>query len=191
MNSIKTVKGLLSQDFTIKAFDGIANNNKALLYQMGLDDKAITCLVKIGKSNIKLAVLAFEKAMAVKTYVDPKIIRSVLVSNSKQYEEETLINNLVTSGAGFEMIKYFIQTYTNRKHTRLRQEFGVNDAEINKNNNAVSEKLADNFFASFGHKNRTINIEDILIFSTKNNYSMNSIWRELKIFYNNTHPVTK
>jgi hypothetical protein len=80
---------------------------------MGLDDKAITCLVKIGKSNIKLAVLAFEKAMAVKTYVDPKIIRSVLVSNSKQYEEETLINNLVTSGAGFEMIKYFIQNYTN------------------------------------------------------------------------------
>ncbi|CAC9532056.1 hypothetical protein [uncultured Gammaproteobacteria bacterium] len=36
-----------------------------------------------------------------------------------------------------------------------------------------------------------MNIEDILIFSTKNNYSMNSIWRELKIFYNNTHPVTK
>jgi hypothetical protein len=110
MNSIKTIKGLLSQDFTIKAYDCITNNNKALLYQMGLDDKAITCLVKIGKSNIKLAVLAFEKAMAVKTYVDPKIIRSVLVSNSKQYEEETLINNLVTSGAGFEMIKYFIQT---------------------------------------------------------------------------------
>jgi hypothetical protein len=35
----------------------------------------------------------------VKSYVDPEIIRSVLVSNSKQYEEETLINNLVTSGA--------------------------------------------------------------------------------------------
>jgi hypothetical protein len=29
-----------------------------------------------------------------------------------------------------------------------------------KNNNAVSEKLADNFFASFGHKNREINIEE-------------------------------
>ncbi|VVH60457.1 hypothetical protein BAZOLSSOX_2794, partial [uncultured Gammaproteobacteria bacterium] len=54
MNSIKTIKGLLSQDFTIKAYDCITNNNKVLLYQMGLDDEAITCLVKIGKSNIKL-----------------------------------------------------------------------------------------------------------------------------------------
>jgi hypothetical protein len=40
--SIKTIKGLLSQDFTIKAYDYIANNNKALLYQIGLDDEAIT-----------------------------------------------------------------------------------------------------------------------------------------------------
>jgi hypothetical protein len=41
-------------------------------------------VVKNGESNIKLAVLAFEKAIAVKSYVDPEIIRSVLVSNSKQ-----------------------------------------------------------------------------------------------------------
>jgi DNA topoisomerase IB len=53
------------------------------------------------KSCTRCTVLAFEKAIAVKSYVDPEIIRSVLVSNSKQYEEETLINNLVTSGAGF------------------------------------------------------------------------------------------
>ncbi|VVH67302.1 hypothetical protein BSPLISOX_776 [uncultured Gammaproteobacteria bacterium] len=186
MDLIDTVKGLLSQDFTIKAYDCIANNDKALLYQMGLDDEAIACLVKNGESNIKLAVLAFEKAIAVKSYVDPEIIRSVLVSNSKQYEEETLINNLVTSGAGFEMIRHFIKTYTNRKHTRLRQEFRVNDSEINKKNTAVPEQLADNFFASFECENITINIKDILIFSTKNNYSMNSIWRELKNFYKNT-----
>jgi hypothetical protein len=38
MDLIDTVKGLLSQDFTIKAYDCIANNDKALLYQMGLDD---------------------------------------------------------------------------------------------------------------------------------------------------------
>jgi hypothetical protein len=35
---------------------------------------AIACLVKNGESNIKLAVLAFEKAIAVKSYVDPEII---------------------------------------------------------------------------------------------------------------------
>jgi hypothetical protein len=63
----------------IKAYDCIANNDKALLYQMGLDDEAIACLVKNGESNIKLAVLAFEKAIAVKSYVDPEIIRSVLI----------------------------------------------------------------------------------------------------------------
>ncbi len=40
MNSIKTVKGLLSQDFTIEAYDCIANNDKALLHQIGLDDEA-------------------------------------------------------------------------------------------------------------------------------------------------------
>ena len=40
MNSIKTVKGLLSQDFTIEAYDCIANNDKVLLHQIGLDDEA-------------------------------------------------------------------------------------------------------------------------------------------------------
>jgi hypothetical protein len=39
-----------------------------------LDDEAITCLVKIGKSNIKLATLAFEKAITVNTYVDPEVL---------------------------------------------------------------------------------------------------------------------
>ncbi|CAC9515167.1 hypothetical protein [uncultured Gammaproteobacteria bacterium] len=49
MNSIKTVKGLLSQDFTIKAFDCIANNNKVLLYQIGLDDEAKALIDLEGK----------------------------------------------------------------------------------------------------------------------------------------------
>jgi siroheme synthase len=36
---------------------GIANNNKALLYQMGLDDKAITCLVSHKKgANLSLTL---------------------------------------------------------------------------------------------------------------------------------------
>jgi hypothetical protein len=38
MDLIDTVKGLLSQDFTIKAYDCIANNDKALLYQMGFSE---------------------------------------------------------------------------------------------------------------------------------------------------------
>ncbi len=185
MNLIETVKGLLSQDLAIKTYECIANNDKALLYQMGLDDEAIACLNNNGETNMKLAVLAFEKAISVQTYVDPEIIRKAMVNNSKHFKEETLINNLVTSGAGYEMIRHFIKVYTNRKHTRLRQVFSVNDSDINKDKNSITEEVADNLFASFEKENRAINIQDILNFSNEKNYSMSSIWRELKIFINN------
>ncbi len=185
MNLTETISGLLGQDFAIKAYDSIASNDMSLLYQMGLDDEAIACLKKNGKNNIKLAVMAFEQAISVQTYVDPEIIRKALVNNSKHFKEEMLIKNLVTSGAGFEMIRHFIKVYTNRKHTRLRQMFSVNDSDINKDKNSITEEVADNFFASFEEKNRAINIQDILNFSNEKNYSMSSIWRELKIFINN------
>jgi len=185
MDLIETVKGLLGQDFAIKAYACIANSDKSLLYQMGLDDEAIACLKNNGESNMKLAVLAFEQAISVKTYVDPEIIRNTLVNNSKHFQEETLINNLVKSGAGFEMIRHFIKVYTNRKHTRMRQILGVDDSEINKNKNKIPEEIADKFFTCFEEENKAINIQDILNFSNKENYSMSSIWRELKIFIKN------
>jgi hypothetical protein len=39
-----------------------------------IGDEAIACLVKNGESNIKLAVLAFEKAIAVNSYVDQRLV---------------------------------------------------------------------------------------------------------------------
>ncbi|AYQ56827.1 hypothetical protein MS2017_1123 [Bathymodiolus thermophilus thioautotrophic gill symbiont] len=185
MNSLQTVKGLISQNFTIIACNCIANNDIARLYQMGLDDKAIACLSKISNKDLKLLTLAFEKALSIQTQVDSNILVSVLINHSKQYEQEILINNLITSGASFEMIRYFIKTHTNRTHTQLRQDFKVNDSEIHKSNKAIPQSTADKFFESFLVKNQSINAQDILTFSRDNNYSVNSIWRELKFFINN------
>jgi hypothetical protein len=91
--------------------------------------------------------------------------------------------------AGFEMIRYFIQTYTNRKHTRLRQEFGVNDAEINKVEKInISSILIVLFLCPNEAKKLSANFsETALLFLLISA----SLTRELKIFYNNTHPVTK
>jgi DNA topoisomerase IB len=114
----------LSADFTIKAYDYIANENTAGLYQMGLNDEAVSCLVKMENKDIRLVIMAFEQALSIQTYVDPDIIKKVLINNSKQQQEEVLANNLVRSGAGFEMIRYFIKTYTNRKHTVAPRVWG-------------------------------------------------------------------
>ena len=175
----------LSADFTIKAYDYIANENTAGLYQMGLNDEAISCLVKMENKDIRLVIMAFEQALSIQTYVDPDIIKKVLINNSKQKQEEVLANNLVRSGAGFEMIRYFIKTYTNRKHTQLRQAFAVNDLELNKNTSIVPEKTADDFFSGFLLNNQSINATDILTFAKANNYAMGSIWRALKTFISN------
>ena len=175
----------LSADFTIKAYDYIANENTAGLYQMGLNDEAISCLVKMENKDIRLAIMAFEQALSVQTYVDPDIIKKVLVTNSKQKQEEVLVNNLVRSGAGFEMIRYFVKTHTNRKHTQLRQAFGVDDLEINKKTRIVSEKTADDFFSVFLLNNQLINAQDLLTFAKENNYALGSLWRALKTFISN------
>jgi hypothetical protein len=175
----------LSADFVIKAYDYIANENTAGLYQMGLNDEAVSCLVKIENKDIGLVIMAFEQALSIQTYVDPDIIKKVLVNNSKQKQEEVLINNLVRSGAGFEMIRYFVKTYTNRKHTQLRFEFGVTDLELNKKTSLVPEKTADDFFSVFLLNNQSINAQDLLTFAKANNYAMGSIWRELKRFVSN------
>lgn len=184
-NLLDIVKSVLSHDFTIIAYDCIANKNNTALYQMGLDDEAIECLIQMEKKDIKLTTMAFKEALSVKTYVDPSIMRSVLVNFSKQRHQENLTNNLVVSGAGFEMIRHFIKTYTNRKHTQLRQEFGVDDLEISKTTTAVAADKADEYFSSFVSNNKSINAQDILNFSQENNYSLNSIWKELKEFINN------
>lgn len=182
-NTLDVVKNILSYDFTIMAYDCIANKNNAVLYQMGLDDEAIECLKQIEKKDIKLTTKAFEKALSIQTYVDPTIIRRVLLNCSKEQQQENLVNNLVVAGAGFEMIRHFIKTYTNRKHTQLRQEFSVNDSVIT--NTTVSADKADEYFSSFIVNNKSINAQDILRFSQENNYSLSSMWRELKEFTNN------
>jgi hypothetical protein len=184
-NTANTIKSMLSTDLTIRAFDFLACENKEGLYQIGLNDEAIDCLMNMENKDISLAITAFEQALSIQTYVDPNIIKRVIVHNSKMNKELLLFNNLVKCGASFEMIRYFINSYTNRRHTSLRQEFEVNDLEINKTTIAVPTQTADDFFGSFLLANKSINAQDILTFAKDNKYSMNSIWRELKIFVKN------
>lgn len=181
----------LSAEFTIQAYDYINNEDTAGLYQMGLNDEAIGCLVKMQNKDIRLAIMAFEQALSVQTYVDPEILKKVLVNHAVQKQEQTLVNHLIRAGASFEMIRYFVKTYTNRKHTQLRQTFGVNDVEINKNTHPVPQRVADEFFGGFLLNNRPINAQDILVFAKENNHSMGSIWRELKKFISNGVDVEK
>lgn len=185
-SALNTIKGVLSHDFTIMAYDCLANKNTAALYQLGLDDGAIECLAKMKIKDIKLTTIAFEKALSIQTYVDPVIVKSVLINFQKQQKQEILINGLVASGAGFEMIRHFVKNYTNRQHTQLRQDLKVNNSDIAKKTKTLGATKADEYFGSFITNNKTINIEDILNFSQEENYSLSSIWKELKEFINNS-----
>jgi hypothetical protein len=179
---------LTATTLTIKAYDYIAAGNTAKLYQMGLNDEAINCLVEIENKDIRVAITAFEQALSIQTYVDPYIIKTVMISNGKFRKKESLISNLVSTGASFEMIRYFFKTYTNREHTKIRKEFKVNDVKIRKQTNLkpVPIKTADDFFSTFYLKNKPINAEDILYFSQENNYYIEAVWRNFKIFMKNT-----
>jgi len=177
---------LIATTLTIKAYNHIANGNTAKLYEIGLNDEAINCLTEIENKDIMLAITAFEQALSIQTYVDPHIIKTVMISNGQYRKKETLINNLITTGASYEMMRYFFKTYTNRKHTKFRKEFKVNNKKIYKTLNAVPIKVADKFFSTFYVKNKPINAEDILYFSQENNYYMQSVWRQFKIFIKNT-----
>jgi hypothetical protein len=57
----------------------------------------------------------------------------------------------------------------------LRQEFGVNDLELNKSTSIVPANTADDFFSVFLLNNQSINATDILTFAKANNYAMGSI----------------
>ena len=179
---------LIATTLTIKAYDHIASKNTAKLYEMGLNDEAINCLTEIENKDIRVAITALEEALSIQTYIDPHIIKTVMISYGQYRKKETLINNLITTGASCEMIRHFFKTYTNRKHTKFRKELKVNDMEINKRTNVVPTKTADDFFSTFYLKNKPINAEDILYFSQENNYYIQSVWRNFKIFIKNTAP---
>jgi hypothetical protein len=177
---------LTAATLTIKAYDYIAAGNTAKLYQMGLNDEAINCLVEIENKDIRVAITAFEQALSIQTYVDPFIIKTVMISNGKFRKKESLISNLVSTGASFEMIRYFFKTYTNREHTKIRKNLNVKNKKIRKKTKLVPIKTADKFFSTFYVKNKPINAEDILYFSQENNYYIEAVWRNFKIFMKNT-----
>ena len=177
---------LIATTLTIKAYDHIAYGNTAALYQMGLNDEAINCLTEIENKDIRVAITALEQALSIQIYIDPYIIKTVMISNGQYRKKEALISDLVGTGASYEMIRYFFKTYTNRQHTKLRKAFNVNNVEINKRTNAVPIKIADDFFSTFYLKNKPINAEDILYFSQENNYYIISVWRQFKKFIKNT-----
>lgn len=127
---------LAATTLTIRAYDYIADKNTAQLYKMGLNDEAINCLKEIESRDIRVAITAFEQALSIQTYVDPFIIKTSMISNSKYRQKEFLINELIRTGASREMIRYFFKTHTNRKHTLIRKNLNVNDMEINKRTNA-------------------------------------------------------
>jgi len=177
---------IIATTLTIKAYDYIAYGNTAALYQMGLNDEAINCLIEIENKDIRVAITAFEQALSIQIYVDPYIIKTVMISNGKYRKEEALISDFVRTGASYKMIRYFFKTHTNRKHTKFRKEFKVNNQKIRKAANAVPIKIADNFFNTFYSKNKAINAEDILEFSQQNNYYILSVWCNFEIFIKNT-----
>lgn len=176
---------LIATTLTIKAYDHIADKNTAKLYEMGLNDEAINCLVEIENKDIRVAIMAFEQALSIQTYVDPFIIKTSMISNSKYRQKEFLINELIRTGATYAMIRYFFKTYTNRQHTLIRKNLNINDQKIRKQTNVVPTKTADDFFSTFYSKNKPINAEDILYFSQENNYCMRSIWFRFEEFMNN------
>jgi DNA polymerase III delta prime subunit len=177
---------LIATTLTIKAYDHIADKNTAALYQMGLNDEAINCLTEIENKDIRVAITALEQALSIQIYIDPHIIKTVMVSNGQYRKKEFLINELVRAGISYEMMRYFFKAYTNRQHTKFRKEFKVNNKKIYKKLNAVPIKVADKFFSTFYSKNKPINAEDILYFSQENNYYILSVWRQFKIFIKNT-----
>lgn len=177
---------LIATTLTITAYDHIANGNTAQLYKMGLNDEAINCLTEIENKDIRVAITALEQALSIQTYIDPYIIKTVMISNGQYRKKETLINNLVRTGATYKMIRYFFRTYSNRKHTKFRKEFKVNNGEIFKRTSLVPTKTADDFFSTFYLKNKPINAEDILYFSQENNYYIQSVWWQFKKFIKNT-----
>ncbi len=177
---------IIATTLTIKAYDHIANGNTAKLYEIGLNDEAINCLTEIENKDIMVAITAFEQALSIQIYVDPHIIKTVMISNGQYRKKETLINNLVRTGATYAMIRYFFKTYTNRQHTKFRKEFKVNNQKIRKQTNLVPIKTADDFFSTFYLKNKPINAEDILYFSQENNYYMQSVWFRFEEFIKNT-----
>jgi hypothetical protein len=177
---------LIATTLTIKAYDHIADKNTAQLYQMGLNDEAINCLTEIENKDIRVAITALEQALSIQIYIDPHIIKTVMISNGQYRKKEALINELVRTGASYEMIRYYFKTYTNRTHTKLRKAFKVNNKKIYKALNAVPIKVADKFFSTFYSKNKPMNAEDILYFAQENNYYIQSVWWNFKIFIKNT-----
>lgn len=177
---------IIATTLTIKAYDHIANGNTAKLYEIGLNDEAINCLTEIENKDIMVAITAFEQALSIQTYVDPHIIKTVMISNGQYRKKETLINNLIMTGASYEMIRFFFKTYTNRQHTLIRKNLNVNNKKIRKKTKPVPIKIIDNFFSTFYVKNKPINAEDILYFAQENNYYILSVWWQFKKFIKNT-----
>jgi hypothetical protein len=177
---------LIATTLTIKAYDHIADKNTAQLYKMGLNDEAINCLTEIENKDIRVAITALEQALSIQIYIDPHIIKTVMISNGKYRQKEALINDLVRTGASYEMIRYFFKTHTSNKHNKARKDLNVIDTEIYKHANVVPIKTADDFFSTFYSKNKPINVEDILYFSQENNYYIRSVWRNFKVFIKNT-----
>ncbi len=184
LNLINPTKQAISCNYAVMAYDFLAAGNTHALHQMGLDDAAIECLIKMENVNIRLVVLAFEQALTIQTYVDPSIIKQVLINNTNKNKDDALLKEFIIAGAPFEMIKFFFKTHTNRKHTELRQEFKVSNYEL-KYNNKVSQKAADEFFSMFVFENKEINALDVMNFAKIKHYSMASIWKEYQVFMKN------
>ncbi|MDC9714562.1 MAG: STY4526/YPO1902 family pathogenicity island replication protein [Gammaproteobacteria bacterium] len=182
----KSTKRMASTNLAVKTYQFIATNNKSALYRIGIDDATIECLKETKVLDLNSVINAFEQASSFTIQVDTQLIRQTLVSNLRRSKTDNLINQLLLSGAPFSMMRYFFKTYTNRQHTEFRKALKVNDEENVCQCTQSIPQVTDDFFSAVLKGKKEVGASDLLQLSNTKNYCMKSVWREFKIFTQNS-----
>lgn len=178
------IKDALTTHLVVHAFKLMSVNDQEGLDELGLNEQTVEKLHKMKNMDIGLVVEAFNRGLSVMTYLDSAVIENILTNNIQQSQNNILLTRFVRAGASFDLIRHFFKTYTNRKHTAMRQEQAVNYTINDKEKASVNIDEADEFFASF-YGNKEMQADDFLTFAENNNYTMGSVWLQMKIYIEN------
>lgn len=183
-NNNNPIKAAITTHLVVQVFEMMSVKNLQGLKELGLNERTIERLHKMKSTDMGLIAASFSKALSVQTHLDPTIVESILINNIQQSQNDILLTRFVRAGASFDLIRYFFKTYTNRKHTAMRQEQAVNYTINDKEKVSVDAEIADDFFASFYEK-KEIQALDFLKFAENNNYTMSSVWLQMKTYIEN------
>lgn len=147
------------------------------LKQIGVNQTIIDIINKTNINKKDTIVLALNRSInfSIDTQNFIQLINSTRAIDNKNH----MLHDLIKVGATYDLIKNFFSYHSNRRHTTLRKNAGINSVILYKDNPLDQNDLYQYFYKIEDRENRRINIQDLYNYHFENKVSINKVYKNL------------